>query len=66
MTLRTQVICSILFAFLMTQHFLMLSIILAHFGQNQLIETNINIELAKINDWLKINELSLNKIKQSS
>ena len=30
------------------------------FGQNQLIETNINIELAKINDWLKINKLSLN------
>ena len=29
-------------------------------GQNQLIETNINIELAKINDWLKINKLSLN------
>ena len=30
------------------------------FGQNELIETNINIELAKLNDWLKINKLPLN------
>ena len=30
------------------------------FGQNELIEANINRELAKINDWFKIYKLSLN------
>ena len=34
--------------------------VMNYFDRNELIETNINIELAKINDWLKINKLSLN------
>ena len=50
MTLRSN-----LFDFICFADDTKLSIVINYFGtfaQNQLIETNINIELAKINDWL--------------
>ncbi len=48
---------------LMTQHFVVQLIHFLNEDTNKNITSEINNELSKINEWLKINKLSLNKSK---